>query len=84
MYYLAPLPQPRIRLQTLQTLHKCSFRQHPIPFFISLHLLCLRMERVQRQNESSEVFRTLLYIHAFTRRVPPPILRHALTTASLL
>ncbi|KAG2737906.1 hypothetical protein P692DRAFT_20842235 [Suillus brevipes Sb2] len=68
-----PTPQPRLQLQTL---HKCLFRQHPIPFFIfpPNHGKRTRVERI--------ISRTLLYNHAFTRAPPLLILRHALITAS--
>ncbi|KAG2354198.1 ribosomal protein S7 domain-containing protein [Suillus spraguei] len=73
MYYLPLRSQPRIQLW--QTLHKCSFRQHPIPSsFPRVFLLnCGKRARAERIRS-----RILIYIHTLTCAPPLPILRHAL------
>ncbi|KAG2071885.1 hypothetical protein BDR04DRAFT_477746 [Suillus decipiens] len=73
MYFLATQ-------NLIQTLHKCSFRKHPITFLISSHPPCLTRENKQRHNASSPVGRTLLHIHVLTH-APLPILHHVLITA---
>lgn len=68
-------PRSQLKIQ-LQTLYKCSFRQHPIPLFASSllnHGKCARTKRI--------ISRTLLYIHTLTRAPPLPILRGSLNDA---
>ncbi|KAG1753181.1 ribosomal protein S7 domain-containing protein [Suillus lakei] len=63
-------------------LHKCSFRQHLTPFFISSHLRRL-INHGKHARAEHIVSCTLLYIHALTHTPPLPIIRHVLITASL-